>query len=180
MAVLVEALTVVVPFHHVDKKLRGGIDFFLSNIPNQTFRHDQVLAAISFMVPDDVQLYVTFLEMHGLSYVVDGKAKDLAVVDQLKGSVLPCDWLHCLLFPWEGDPEKAVMIATNNFDDIRQGVAVCEGWCYEGSLSQQGKDAFTKTEDMETRFESLGRGEDGYDVYRERSTNENRFIKRLF
>ncbi len=45
------------------------------------------------MSPVDAEAYIKTLSTYGLEFLVDGKARDLAVVDQLRGPLAPCDWI---------------------------------------------------------------------------------------
>ncbi|GAM96842.1 TPR repeat-containing protein [alpha proteobacterium U9-1i] len=93
MSVLVEAITVVVKANAIEKALPGGLRAFESAAPNSTFRSDGLLAAVGFMTPTDVEVFVRGLERDGLRHIRNGEAIDLAVVDQIHGPTVPCDWL---------------------------------------------------------------------------------------
>jgi hypothetical protein len=45
------------------------------------------------MTSTDVQTFVTALGRGGLSFMPDGRAVDLVVVDQVQGPTCPCDWI---------------------------------------------------------------------------------------
>lgn len=92
MSVLIEATTVVIRVDTIDRKL-GGLAAFAQSAPNRTFRSDGCLAAIGFMNPDDVEVFILGLEKEGLAYVRDGASVDIAVVDQFQGLNFPCTWL---------------------------------------------------------------------------------------
>ena len=61
MAVLVEALSVIVRRDAIVRKYRGGWQEFLQHVPNNTFCTDDELARVGFMHPKDVEAYVTHL-----------------------------------------------------------------------------------------------------------------------
>jgi hypothetical protein len=46
------------------------------------------------MLPTDVQVFIIDLEKAGLRYAVDGRCADIVVVDQLRGTLFPCDWIE--------------------------------------------------------------------------------------
>ncbi|MGA7325452.1 MAG: hypothetical protein WBX25_13420, partial [Rhodomicrobium sp.] len=94
MSVLIEAITVVVRNDAVDRCVPGGVSGLAENSPNVTFRTDGSLAAVGFMTPADVEVYILKLEKSGLRFVEHGKCADLVVVDQIHGPTLPCDWIE--------------------------------------------------------------------------------------
>jgi hypothetical protein len=91
--VLIEAITVVVRVDAIAMHIAGGIGEFACKAPNATYRCDGTLAAVGFMSPDDVGVFVSTLRDVGLRFVEDGKCQDIAVVDQVRGPTVPCDWL---------------------------------------------------------------------------------------
>ncbi|MEQ1781067.1 MAG: DUF4062 domain-containing protein [Hyphomonadaceae bacterium] len=95
MSVLIEAITVVVKVDAVETSLKGGLLAFEAASPNLTFRCDGYLAAVGFMTPTDVEVFVRSLEREGLRYIRNGVSTDMAVVDQIRGPSVPCAWLDC-------------------------------------------------------------------------------------
>jgi hypothetical protein len=93
VSVLVEALTVIVRVDAIDRCVAGGVAEFARTAPNVTYRSDGLLAAVEFLSPAEVQVFVLQLEKVGLRFVQDGKCQDIAVVDQIRGPTVPCDWL---------------------------------------------------------------------------------------
>ena len=94
MSVLIEAITVVVRNDSVDCCVPGGISALTKNSPNVTFRTDGRLAAVGFMTPADVEVYILKLEKTGLRFVEHAKCRDIVVIDQIRGRTLPCDWIE--------------------------------------------------------------------------------------
>jgi tetratricopeptide (TPR) repeat protein len=86
------------------------------------------------MHPQDVKDFVEQIEVCGLVYLQDGKPADIAVVDQLRGPIIECDWL---LFDHLTSSEGNIAVAYLNGDDVPQRVAIPSGWTYAASLSQQ-------------------------------------------
>lgn len=56
MAVLIEAISVVVRKDAIEKRFPGGWDSFLDEIPNNTLCTDGELVRVGFMSPQDVML----------------------------------------------------------------------------------------------------------------------------
>lgn len=94
MSVLVEAISVVVRRTTLQEKYPGGFAAYRADCPNQTFCADAYLARVGFMDPSDVQQFVGHLQMRGLEFLVDGAVADIAVLDQLRGPTMSCEWLR--------------------------------------------------------------------------------------
>lgn len=144
MAVLVEGISVVIRLDAVDRVVPDGREALKALIPNATFCSDGELARVGFLSPGDTEVFVDELKTHGLQFIVDGKCKDIAVVDQQRGLTVPCDWLEfahlrmsdgkvgaCWLF--EGPRVAAGLHMKGTSIEL----ATPAGWEYEGSLSQK-------------------------------------------
>jgi hypothetical protein len=94
VAVFVEFISVVVRRDAIDERYKGGWDSFVDDVPNRTMCADRHLARVGFMSPTDAKIYVDSLERKGLTYLRDGKAVDLVVVDELRGPMVDCDWIE--------------------------------------------------------------------------------------
>ncbi len=184
MAVLVEAISVIVRRDAINARFSGGWHQFLSIVPNSTLCFDEDLARVGFMSPPDIEAFVRHLEKGGLTFVRDGQAVDIAVVDQMRGPTMPAEWLEfarlsfgvtenkvaaCWLF--EG-PRLAVGI---HMSAKEMTLATPDGWTYEDSLSANFK--FVENEEMQEKLKFL-RHEDGTDVYVDRSTGKEVYIGR--
>jgi hypothetical protein len=94
MAVFVEFISVVVRRDAIDGRYTGGWASFAEDVPNRTLCADRCLARLGFMNPADTKIYIESLERNGLTYLREGRAVDLIVVDQLTGPVVACDWIE--------------------------------------------------------------------------------------
>ena len=66
MAVLIEAISVVVRADELLKKFPGGWDAFKAIVPNQTLCADNEIVRVGFMVPQDVESFIKRLQRVGL------------------------------------------------------------------------------------------------------------------
>ena len=92
MAVLCEAISVVVRRDSIDKYFKGGWVRFKQNIPNSTMCTDGELVRVGFMYTNAVQENFESLEAGGLQFKEEKKflgvfgkgrnKKDIVVVDQ--------------------------------------------------------------------------------------------------
>jgi hypothetical protein len=187
MAVLVEAISVIVRRDAIEQKYAGGWDAFVDAVPNATFCADDEIARVGFMIPEDVEAFVNRLQRRGLVFLDHEKATDLAVADQQRGLTSDCDWLEFGKLN-VGEDEGRVS-ACWFFDAPRVGwglhmrgtsmhsmqLAIPEEWKFEGSLSQRL--GFVPTGQEDTRLKFL-RKEDGLDVFLDLDTGKEVYIGR--
>lgn len=184
MAVLVEAISVIVRRDAIDARFPGGWRQFLAIVPNGTLCSDEGLARVGFMSPVDVDAFVGRLEEGGLTFTLDGKAVDIAVVDQMRGPTMPAEWLQFARLSIGGTGDKVA--ACWLFEGPRMGagihlpakgmtLATPDGWVYEDSLSAKFK--FVENEALREKMKFL-RHENGMDVYLDRSTGKEVYVGR--
>jgi len=82
MTVLVEGISVIIKREVIERKFPGGWQAFVRDVPNQTLCADDELARIGFMLPNDVQSYISHLENFGLIFQQNEQAVDMVVADQ--------------------------------------------------------------------------------------------------
>ena len=157
MAVLVEAISVIVRRDAINKRFSGGWDEFFSIVPNNTFCADEDLVRVGFMSPLDVEEFVKHLQSYGLSFVQAGKAVDITVVDQMCGPTITTEWLEFARVSFRNSENKVATCWL--FDEPRiagpgiytkglsMTVATPDGWEYEDSLSANFK--FHSNEEMQ-------------------------------
>ena len=174
MAVLVEAISVVI---RADALLSSAPQVWerLRNDPlNETMCADDELVRVGFMVPGDVEQFVERLKEHGLKYVDDGVARDLVVVDQMRGPLVPCEWIEFGHVDLDGD--QAQRVAACRRKGSEQQRLVCPGgWSFDQSLSATY--GFVPSEHLEKSM-SLLRREDGLDIYRNELTGKEMYVGR--
>jgi len=144
MAVLVEAISVLVRKDSVRSKMAGGEERFRLLIPNATYCDDGELARVGFLHPTDVGSFIDELEDGGLTFMEEGKCVDLAVCDQQFGLTADCDWIEFCHLPIDGGKVAVAWI----FEGERFGfgvhmssasfeLATPPGWQFEDSLSDK-------------------------------------------
>lgn len=184
MAVLVEAISVIVRRDAINARFSGGWRQFLAIVPNSTLCSDENLARVGFMSPPDIEAFVRRLERGGLTFVRDGQAVDIAVVDQMRGPTMPAEWLEFSHLTLGGTKNKVAACWLFEGPRIAAGIhmpakgmtlATPDGWTYENSLSANFK--FVENEEMQEKLKFL-RHEDGTDVYLDRSTGEEVYVGR--
>lgn len=186
MAVLVEALSVIVRRESIDRKVDGGWEAFLRTVPNQTFCSDGELVRVGFMHPSDVGSYIGVLKENGLVFEESGRCVDIAVADQDTGFTSTCPWgefthlkrgedggrmAACWLY--EGERRgKGLHFPHSMLEGGKPRIQVVlpAGWEFEGSLSQHH--TFVPREDQERRLKFQRSEPDGRQVFLDTETGK--------
>jgi hypothetical protein len=184
MAVLVEAISVITRRDAINAKYPGGWAAYVGAAPNGTLCYDAELARIGFMTPQDVQAFISHLTENGLTFLVEDKAQDIAVVDQQHGPTTECDWLEFAKLPFGNVGGKVSACWLFAGPRIAAGVhlpgksfdlATPPGWKFEESLSHRF--CFVPNEQVEGRLVFL-RNDSGVDVFLDRDTGKEVFLGR--
>jgi hypothetical protein len=135
MAVLLEAISVVIRRQAVVDRFPGGWTAFVDAAPNGTLCADDHLVRLGFMAPPEVEDFVTGLEPHGIQFVADGSLKDIAVIDQQRGPLVACDWLEFGRITLPTGPTH-IIGACRLVGDEGTSLSVPPDWTYEGSPTE--------------------------------------------
>lgn len=151
MAVLIEAISVLVKAQAIIEKYPGGWEQFSQDVPNQTLCADGELVRVGFMNPNDVQKYVSFLESKRLVFQSNGHCKDIAVVDQQRGFTIPCEWADFGRIFIDSSQTQRVS-ACRLKGSTQRIVSYPDGWDYESSLSKDYHFVQPENADQELEF----------------------------
>jgi hypothetical protein len=173
MAILIEAISVVVRADAIIEKYAGGWDAFKEAVPNKTLCADGEVASVAFMTPVDVESFIKQLERNGLMFLEGDKSSDITVVDQMRGPTLKCDWLEFGHADWDGKGHK--IAACRLVDTQSREIVTPPGWVYEKSLSASF--GFVPTEHEQKSLKFL-RHENGIDVYMNTQTGKEVYVGR--
>ncbi len=136
------------------------------------------------MAPEDVEKYIERLEHSGLTFLREGKAVDIAVVDQQRGPTVSCNWLEFGSLPFG---EEAGKVSACWFFD---GPRIASGlhmhgtsmelrtplhWTFENSLSRNF--TFVASGEDRNRLQFV-RSDNGTDVYVDLTTGKEVYIGR--
>ena len=164
MPVLIEAISVIVRRDAIRDRFPGGWAAFKLIVPNQTLCLDVDIARVGFMSASDSKAFVETLERQGLRFLVEGKAQDIVVVDQIAGPTTECGWLEMGETPL---PETGTIRIARLCGSTASGVDAPEGWKFAGSLSD--KFMFVPMREVNESLTFL-RNEDGTDIYLDRAS----------
>jgi hypothetical protein len=173
MAVLVEAISIIIQRKTIDEKYPGGWDAFVENAPNGTLCADENVARLGFMSPFDVESFIKGLEKIGFRYIVDGQALEVAVIDQIRGFMTPCDWLDAGHVEIDGGKHEVTACKLKGC--LSKCIISPIGWEYNKSLSREY--GFIPSEHLDKSLKYL-RHENGMDVYYNKLTNGEVYIGR--
>jgi len=173
MAVLAEALSVVIKVESLLNLSTENQVKFTQNIPNKTFCGDGELIRIGFMSPSDVQSYADSLKSLGLVFMENNTAKDFVVVDQFRGPTTDCSWIDFGEIEL-GDTGNSIKSCRLKDSSITQ-VSCPTGWSFENSLSK--KTEYFDKEKISTKLKFL-RKEGDQDVYLDKETGKEVFVGR--
>lgn len=175
MAVLVEAISVVIRVDAIEARLVGGWEALEAAIPNATACGDGELVRVGFMAPADAEAFVRALEARGLRYLADGAAQDMVVVDQQSGPLVRCDWIEAGRVSLDPAGRERVTIARLVGGQV-EGFATPSGWDYATSLSRSF--GFSKGVEKPSPGLRFLRHENGLDVYWDALAGKEVFIGR--
>jgi hypothetical protein len=134
MAVLVEALCFVVRRSTIDEKYPGGWEKFEADHRDLSLCADDKIVRLGFTLPMPMRLLIRELEKLGFVYLKDGNSADIAIVDQSRGFMTPCDWLeygHVTI----GDGRTRVA-ACRLSGCPSKDIVLPLGWTFRNSLSE--------------------------------------------
>lgn len=173
MAVLIEAISVVVRADAISSKFPSGWDGFKNIVPNQTLCADNEIARVGFMSPQDVESFVKKLQSNGLEFLRGGEAIDIAVADQMHGLTSKCNWLEFGHVNMGGNGPRVAACRLTGGQVME--VVTPPNWKFEGSLSSSF--GFVPTEHAEKGMKFL-RHENGLDVYFNPLTGKEVYVGR--
>ena len=176
MAVLIEGISLVIRRDRIVTKFEGGWENFISLCPNKTLCFDENLARVGFMARQDAIKYADKLKILGLTFFQDDQFVDFAVVDQVLGPTVKCDWLKFIILePLHPPMTITVCELVGSHEGDSLSVACPAGWDYENSLSK--KIQRSSDEDLSTRYKYLYT-KDGLDVMLDLKTGKEVYVGR--
>jgi Tetratricopeptide repeat len=170
MAVLIEAINVVIQLETLRERYPGGIEAYQDACPNRSFCADDHLARVGFLQPSEMERFAGKLEEIGLVAIKDGACADFAIVDQVQGPIAPCSW-----FEWgrHADGFNLCWLAGTK----PGSVVVPQGWTLEDSLNIDAivpRDASRDRDGLEFVREG-----DELDVFRDPETGKEVYMSKM-
>lgn len=135
MAVLIEAVCVVVRRDAIEERIAGAWAAFTAAVPSAAFCFDDELASVGFMAVADAETFLGHLQALGLRVASGAGDSDACIVEQLGRSGAPATWLATTRMSLEeigGEISVAFLKGTSE-----QRVVMPAGWKFQGSVSQE-------------------------------------------
>jgi len=157
MAVLVEALSVIVGNEVLEDLYPGGVEGYRNDCPNSTFCTDGHITCVKFMDLKDVNIFISQLEEHNLLFMHREKSWDIAVVDEAELLSTPCDWLKLdrnedgIMFCWLSSLSPGEILAPEDWTKDRRVFRI-------GPKELQENFRYIKTEDNLDVYEDCRTG----------------------
>lgn len=95
MAIPIEFFSVVIPINVIKGKYQGGLEQYITDVPNGSYVEDEYLTRVGFMSETVLHKYCELLISKGLHYNNDTNySTDFVVVQSLFGKKWDADWLR--------------------------------------------------------------------------------------
>lgn len=132
MAILIEALSLVIRVQAIDSKFQGGWDAFVGRFGGPYLCTDGELARLSATSGAEAMDLAAMLEGYGLVFR-DGAGvhQDMIIVEQLRGPAADCDWLEWGSVIKHGFPLSVARMAGS----FENEVATPPNWAFDFSPS---------------------------------------------
>ncbi len=163
MAVVTDALSVLVTVENLDEIYPGGLNGYIRDVPNSTFCSDGLLTRVGFMTPVDVQIFTERLMAAGLRFQA-AEDSHVGIVDQITGATYYWEWFETTVI------SGGIRLARVTGDD-QEWIATPDSWTPEESLDlAQG---FVPESDLGRSVHAVGELEEDLELFYDE--NEGRF-----
>ena len=136
MAVLIEAISVVIRGDALLAAFGGDWQRFKTTVANATLCADGELVRVEFMTPGDAQRYIKALETKGLRHLEDNDTTDIVIVEQSQGPLSLCNWIEFGHVSLDGDPQRRVAACRAKGSTVMR-IVNPPAWTFEASLSRE-------------------------------------------
>jgi hypothetical protein len=105
MPIPIEFKNLIIRKSTLDEKYQGGLEQFIEDVPNKSFREDNELVRYGCMNGNALERFIDLILERGLEYK-DKETIDFVVINSLSGVSWEVDWL-------ENDLESCWIISPN-------------------------------------------------------------------
>jgi hypothetical protein len=107
MSVSIEFINLIIKKTTLADKYQGGLDQFIKDVPNKSYREDEELVRYGSMNAYDLENFIDLIIDRGLEYN-DKETNDFVVINSFSGASWDVDWLqydleYCWLTPNKSD-----------------------------------------------------------------------------
>jgi hypothetical protein len=93
MSIPIEFINLIIRKSTLESKYQGGIEQFIKDVPNQSFREDEELVRIGFMNGNDLEKFIDLTLERGLEYK-EKLTDDFVIINTFSGSSWDVSWLE--------------------------------------------------------------------------------------
>lgn len=92
MPISIEFINLIIRKSTLQLKYQGGLEQFIKDIPNQSFREDEELVRFGCMNGNDLEKFIDLTLLRGLEYK-ENKTDDFVVINTYAGASWDVNWL---------------------------------------------------------------------------------------
>lgn len=92
MPISIEFINQIIRKSTLKDKYQGGLEQFIQDVPNKSFREDEELVRYGCMNGNALESYIDLILERGLEYK-DKETNDFVVINSLSGASWDVDWL---------------------------------------------------------------------------------------
>jgi len=93
MSIQLEFLNIIIRKSTLQSKYLGGLEQFIKDIPNQSFREDEELVRFGCMNGTDLEKFIDLTLERGLEFK-EKETDDFVIINSYSGSSWKVDWLE--------------------------------------------------------------------------------------
>ena len=93
MPISIEFINLIIRKSTLEEKYQGGLEQFIKDIPNKSFREDDELVRYGCMNGNALERFIDLILERGLKYK-DKDTVDFVVINALSGASCDVDWLE--------------------------------------------------------------------------------------
>lgn len=93
MSISIEFINLIIRKSTLEAKYLGGLEQFIKDVPNQSFREDEELVRFGCMNNSELERFIDLTLERGLEYN-DKDTEDLVIINTYSGSSWEVSWLE--------------------------------------------------------------------------------------
>jgi hypothetical protein len=93
MSISIEFINLIIRKSTLESKYNGGLEQFIKDVPNKSFREDDELVRYGCMNGNALERFIDLILVRGLEFK-DKETVDFVVINSLSGASWNVDWLE--------------------------------------------------------------------------------------
>lgn len=161
MAVIIDAIGVVIRNATIEKRLPGGMEQHIECLPATPFYTDGEICCVGLMDSQDVNQYLAMLVAQGFILSDESASSEVAVVDWNGQVPHPCDWLE--ICQVDLDEQGSVTVASIR-GTTQERLVAPPGW-------EPGRTRWLSRAELKMNYDYMG-NEGRVEAYRHKATGD--------